>query len=61
MRYFDQEIERAYVMNTTEGPVVRLWVPRKGWYFIGQVKEGEVLKAGKPADPTPLLSVIKPL
>lgn len=40
----------VWVVNTTEGPVVRMWVPLKGWYHCIYAPGG-VWQAKIPANP----------
>ena len=58
---FNQDIRQLFLVNTPEGPCVRLWVPGEGWFFPGKLVQGEEVQALKPASPTIIESIVKPL
>lgn len=58
---FEPTLQRAYIINTDKGPVIRVWVPMMGWHYAKPLVEGEFIQVGAPCDPTPLQFIIKPI
>lgn len=65
---FDQKFHVLAIINTDLGPVLRMWVPYKGWHYaiacegdlkipIGQ-RIASAFKAGAPCDVSPLRSIL---